>query len=416
MTDWKSTKFKGVRYREHPTRKRGINSDKYFAIRYQRDGKRTEEGLGWASEIDPKDQKHWTAEKAALVLADLKGAAKGLEAGPTRLAERRAIAQAKKEASDAEMKRLELENVTFGQFFEKTYQPISERSKKPETTRKEKEHFENWIKPIIGNKPLKDVKPFAIEQIKKNVLDAKKSPRTLEYILATIRQIWNLARRDGYVQEDSPTKNVKIPRIDNRRQRFLSPNEAKKLLEHLEVRDEKVYRMATVSLFAGLRAGEIFGLKWGHIDTERGIIHVVDPKGVKNRVAYMPAKLKEIFNRKPEVSQHDGFVFPGKDGNKIEDTPRSFFAAVKALGFNKGMPDSRMRVCFHTLRHTFASWHVAAGTDLYTLKELLGHSVMAMTERYAHLGMNAMQNATRNIEGLLEQSGEAGEVSATTVE
>ncbi len=412
MTTWKSTKFRGVRYREHPTRKHGIQSDKYFSIRYQRDGKRVEEGLGWASEMDPKDKKHWTAEKAALMLADLKAAAKGIEDGPTRLAEKRAIVQAEKEAVEAEKKRIEIESITFGQFFEKTYLPISETGKKLETTRKEKEHFHNWIQPIIGSAPLKDVKPFQIEKIKKNVLDAGKSPRTLEYILATIRQTWNLARRDGYVHDEAPTKNVKIPRIDNRRQRFLSPDEARALLDHLEIRDMMVYRMALVSLFAGLRAGEIFGLKWGHIDLDRGIIHVVDPKGVKNRVAYMPAKLMEMFGQMTQGS-HDDLIFKckdaktGKEGKQIENTPRAFFAALKDLGFNAGVSDPRRRVCFHTLRHTFASWHVASGTDLYTVKELLGHSVMAMTERYAHLGVNAMQSATRNIEGFIEQSGKA---------
>lgn len=63
--EWHSTGFKGVRYRKHPTRKHGVSYDKYFSIRYQRDGKRVEEGLGWASE-------KWTAEKAALTLAEIK--------------------------------------------------------------------------------------------------------------------------------------------------------------------------------------------------------------------------------------------------------------------------------------------------------------------------------------------------------
>ncbi len=49
-TEWKSTKFTGVRYREHPTRKHGIQKDKYYAVRYQKNGKRKEEGLGWASQ------------------------------------------------------------------------------------------------------------------------------------------------------------------------------------------------------------------------------------------------------------------------------------------------------------------------------------------------------------------------------
>jgi len=63
--EWHSTKHKGVRYRVHKTRKHGINYDRYFAIRYQKDGKRKEEGLGWLSE-------GWTLDDAVLKLTGLK--------------------------------------------------------------------------------------------------------------------------------------------------------------------------------------------------------------------------------------------------------------------------------------------------------------------------------------------------------
>ena len=53
---------------------------------------------------------------------------------------------------------------------------------------------------------------------------------------------------------------------------------------------------------------------------------------------------------------------------------------------------------FHTLRHTFASWLVMQGIDLFTVKELLGHQTIAMTERYAHLAPDAMRGAVSAIE------------------
>ena len=64
---WKKTKYPGVRYYEHATRKHGIRKDRYYAIRYQKEGKRKEEGLGWAS-------KGWTAEEANVELSELKKA------------------------------------------------------------------------------------------------------------------------------------------------------------------------------------------------------------------------------------------------------------------------------------------------------------------------------------------------------
>ena len=62
---WIGTKYPGIRYYEHPTRKHGIKRDRYYAIRYQKDGKRVEEGLGFTSE-------GWTLQKAVLQLAEFK--------------------------------------------------------------------------------------------------------------------------------------------------------------------------------------------------------------------------------------------------------------------------------------------------------------------------------------------------------
>lgn len=67
--------------------------------------------------------------------------------------------------------------------------------------------------------------------------------------------------------------------------------------------------------------------------------------------------------------------------------------------FNQGVNDPRQRVCFHTLRHTFASWLVEAGTSLYAVKELMGHADFDMTQRYSHLSPEGLRAAI----GVLEQ-------------
>ena len=88
----------------------------------------------------------------------------------------------------------------------------------------------------------------------------------------------------------------------------------------------------------------------------------------------------------------------------MKDTPIEFAEVVASLGLNNGITDRRQRVYFHTCRHTFASWHVTAGTDLYTVKELLGHSVIAMTERYSHLAPGTLQNATQTLERAIDSA------------
>ncbi len=386
---WKPSKYPGVRYYFHKTRKHGVQKDRYFAIRYQANGTRHEEGLGWASE-------GWSAEKASHELAELKKA-QTTGTGPSRLKEKRAAEEKRKEREKKEREKLDKESITFGQFFSNTYYPVAKTSKKHESYTKENQHFERWIKPVIGKLPLQKIQPFHIEKIKKKMLDAEKSPRMVQYVLATVRQVWNTARNHGIVVADSPTKPVKIPKIDNKRYRFLNRKEAEALLADLQMRDMNTYHMALLSLHCGLRAGEIFNLKWGHVDRERGMLYIVDPKGGTNRTAYMTKQIKFIFKRLIP-RENDEYVFLDAKGNKYKEIPYSFRTAVKDSGLNNGVTDSRQKVVFHTLRHTYASWLAESGTDLYTIKNLLGHGSIVMTERYSHLSRGALQNAVKKFD------------------
>ena len=115
MTQWYKAEYQGVRYRKHKERKHGIKFDRYFAIRYQRDGKRKEEGIGWASE-------GWTLEKVALLLAELKQAHKTGK-GPVRLSDKREIAEKKKQIDKAQEEQKTREGITFSQYFTDTYFP-----------------------------------------------------------------------------------------------------------------------------------------------------------------------------------------------------------------------------------------------------------------------------------------------------
>jgi integrase len=389
MSKWKPTKFPGVRYYDHPTRKHGVKFDQYFSIRYQRDGQRIEEGLGWSSE-------NMTAEKAAKQLGDLKEAARLGKADATRLQEKREIEKQRREQEAKEKKQIEKEGITFSQFFTKTYFPISKTSKKRESWKKEEEHFRLYLEPVLGLKPLKDIKPLTVERVKKNILDAGRSPRFLQYVLATFRQVWNMARRDGLVSEESPSRAVKIQKIENKRVRFLSPEEAGDLLAYLKKGNQTIHDMAFLSLFSGMRFGEVKSLKWGAVDLDRGLITIFDAKGSKTRTAFMTPEVRDMLNGRNKVNP-ESLVFSTFDGREYTDTPTTFREAVDALGFNKGITDPRQKVVFHTLRHSYASWLAEAGTDIYTIGKLLGHSTVQMSARYAHLGAGAMQEAVKRL-------------------
>jgi integrase len=389
---WKPTKFRGVRYREHPTRKHGIHPDRYFVIRYKQKGVSREEGVGWASE-------KWTAEKAAAKLADLKKAYKTGAGEPTRLSEAR---QAEKERRENERRakiRQEKENLTFGQYFTLTYFPIAKTSKKEVSWEKEESHFIHWIDPAIGKIPLKDLRPIHIERLKKNLLDAKKSARTIQYVFSTVRLVWNHAQKNRAIEGDSPTKAVTKPKVENKRIRFMDLDEASYFLNYLQGRDRAVYQMATISLYMGLRAGEIFNLKWKNLDRENGLLWVMDGKSGKSRAVYMPDQIKKLFKEMTPRNLED-LIFPGPKGEVLREIPMPFRTAVKKLGFNEGITDRRERFSFHSLRHSCASLLIQSGVDLYTVKEILGHGSIALTERYSHLADTALKEAANKMPSL----------------
>lgn len=388
---WISSKYPGVRFWEHPSRKHGIAQDKYFAIRYYVDGKRIEEGLGWSSQ-------GWTAKKAADERGTLLKAQRTGEGART-LQERRDSAEQKRRRERAAREQEKRDNITFKDFFEKTYFPISKTSKKPETYRKENELVKNWILPVIGNMSLKKISPFHIEKIKKNFLDAGRSPRTIQYCFAIFRHIWNTAKNYDIVIAESPTKRVKLPSFNNERQRFLTHTEADAVLKAVREKSEPLYQMSMISLYAGLRASEIFNLTWGDVFIDSGYLVLKDTKGGKSGFAYLTDELKQMFAEMRKIHKHNtDLIFVAREGKKVTSISNTFDRVIEDLGLNEGIYDRRQRVVFHTLRHTYASWLVQSGVDLYSVQKLMRHSNSKMTERYSHLGDNHLQAAVRRLQ------------------
>jgi integrase len=389
-----TTKTPGVRYKLHATRKHGVGPDKYFSIRYRVDGKLKEESLGWASE-------GWSEKKAAAVLAELK-ANHTLANGPRTLEEKRDIESARRE--EAERQRLEeaARNITFAEVFERYLAHSRNNKRSPKSWQREESLFRLWIEPAIGNRPMREIRPLHLEKIKKGMTAAGRSPRSIQYCLAVIRQVFNYALNNDLVACKNPagsTGGVKRPTLDNRRTRFLTREETTALLAELAGRSTDVHDMALFSLQTGARAGEVFSLTWGDIDLFQGTALLRDTKSNKNRPLFLTDEVKNMLaRRRPADAKPTMLVFPDRNGNKVVQISDSFNRAIDKLGLNQDITDRRDKVTFHSLRHTYASQLVQAGVDIYHVKELLGHSTITLTERYSHLSDSALKQAALKIQ------------------
>ena len=390
------TTFPGVRYREHKTRKHGIRADRYFFIRSRLEGKTKEEGAGWASE-------GMTASKAAELLSMLKSNIRsGLR--PQSLAEMRGMAEEARQAEEKAARLAARASVTFAEFWEAEYLPFAAATKKERTVREEEGLYRRELEKPLGSLPVRDISPFMVERLAHDAQGAGKAAATVRHIVALIRQVWNLAASRGVVAGESPTKRVRLPKQDNRRMRFLTEEEARLLLEVLADRSMDTHDSAVLSLFAGLRAGEIHALTWGDVNLDAGTLYIRDPKNKVSRHAFITPEIRAMLVRRGMDGMKRGnFVFPPTKGQQRAQVSSTFERVVKELGFNEGIEDARDKVVFHSLRHTFASWLVQRGVPLYTVAELMGHTTLEMTKRYSHLAPDTMRAAAMGLSGILDK-------------
>jgi integrase len=421
MSKWIKSAFKGVRYREHPTRKHGLQRDRYYSIRIKLDGKDKEEGLGWASEwkastSEIKESLKRGGEKLPDVLTeqvaseirDKLQTAKRYGVGAVTLAERRVKAsQERKDRQELEAQQTR-EALTFSEFFTAHYAPHACQDKKHCSFRREDALFRNWISKAIGNRPLRKIGVVDLERLKRIMAEGKLKPRTIEYALAVVRQVFNHARRTGFYESESPTRLVKKPKVNNARLRYLEHAQADTLLKELAGISPDVRDMALLSLHCGLRFGEAAALAWSNVDLSKGLLTLLDTKHGDRQVP-MTAQVRAMLEGRAWDGP-SGLVFPARGGGLRGRISKTFMQAVDGLGLNAGREDARERVCFHTLRHTFASWHVLAGTDLYTLGRLMGHKTPSMTARYGHLSPEGAARATRAFEASMEQQSKKSKV------
>ncbi len=385
--------YPGVRYREHDTRKHGVMKDRYFFVRYRLHGKSVEEGVGWAT-------KGMTAKKANAILAELQNNHR-LGVGPQTLRAKQELEQERLAAVKEKKAKLEKEALTFAAFWRDIYFPQAEHDKKFTSVEREKNLFRIWIDPVIGHLPLKAVSPFEIEKVKKNMAGAGQSQRSIQYALAVTRQVFHHACRLGYYEGDPPTAKVKWPKVDNAKLRYITQEEANKLLEALKVKSPTVHDMSLISLHCGLRFDEIASLEWQDINLEEGFILVRDPKNKSSRMSFMTAAVRGTLSQK-ERGEPDEKVFSLK-ADKRNRISRTFDRVVSDLKLNDGVKDPRLRLTFHSLRHSYASFLAMQGVSLLTIKEALGHKSLAMAMRYSHLAPTALKETARVVEKALKQ-------------
>ena len=157
------------------------------------------------------------------------------------------------------------------------------------------------------------------------------------------------------------------------------------------------YRAAlSISYGAGLRASEVCNLTTGDIDSDRMLIHVVQGKGRKDRKVMLSPGLLDLLRDYWCEARPEGWLFPGKPKiNPISPRQlnRAFTSAKRMAGINKP-------ATLHTLRHSFATHLLEAGTDVRVIQVLLGHAKLTTTAQYTKVATKMIRDTTSPFEAL----------------
>ncbi|UJX41176.1 site-specific integrase [Desulfovibrio sp. JY] len=368
------TKFTGVYRRVSDTRRHNGKPDICFDINHRDStGRLVWEKVGWASE-------GYTAQMAS----DIRGERIRIERHTGVLPERR-----KKSA------------MTMGDawaIFKEKWLPNLAHP------RDEESRYTCHIAPRFSSTPLDRITPLALETFKQELLGKGLAPASARLILGDIRRIYRKLISWNLYSGTVPTDGLKMPRADNARIRYLTPDEAERLLDALKTRSPSWWRMAMISLHTGMRIGEILSLRGSDINLPSRVVHVRDAKA-GTRMAHMTDAVAPVFEDVMPATP-DGLLFCSREGKplRVTDTSNTFAKVIKTLGFNDGLTDRRQKVVFHTLRHTFCSWLAIQGVPLYTIGELVGHSSLEMTKRYSHLCPDTKRKAISHVE-VMAQNG-----------
>jgi integrase len=189
-----------------------------------------------------------------------------------------------------------------------------------------------------------------------------------------------------------------MPKVDNLVTEQLDGEQLKYLLKAIaEDQHEQAGPMMKVALFTGMRRSEIFRLKWQDLDFENEQIRLTNTKSGKTKFIPMNELSKPLFKSIPKNSE---LVFPGRNGKQWGSIGKS----VNKIKERAGLPRSFRSL--HGLRHSFATMLAGRGVDLLTISKLLGHSDVAVTQRYAHLTDKAKQQASNIAAEVIKQAAE----------
>jgi integrase len=250
------------------------------------------------------------------------------------------------------------------------------------------------------------------------------SDKTISHHHRLISAILSKAKKERIIPFNVALEHANAPKVAKKEAKFLDDEEARRLVELLLQEDDiRVKTAILLSLYSGVRRGELCGLSWGDVDENKGIIHILRASQYLNRIGVVEVPTKNESSKRPiklppfifqtlreykkwwlEQRMINGDRWKGEaerlfikaDGKPINpDTINYWFNKfIEKHGLEHFTP--------HSLRHTFSTLQIMAGVNIRTLQQRTGHAqASTLTNIYAHAIKTAEEAAAEVLDDIL---------------
>ena len=273
------------------------------------------------------------------------------------------------------------------------YRPIFEAKK---SARDEKRFAKFW-KRVLGSTRARDVVPGDIEQLRRDKHRTGLAGATVNRYTAFLKRIFNLAIQD-YLLDSNPVGSGRVKPFgeNGSRDRVILPEEERLICAQLD----PLYRAGfLISLYSGLRMGELITLTRADVDLRRNLFLLGETKAGKVQTATISPVAREAALYAMAAHKEDFLMkSPSVAGTHISERSLHdrLIKAVAAAGIEV-KPAREGGITWHATRHTFVTRLTENGTNIGTVKELARHSTITMTNEYLHVASDVNHQALRDL-------------------
>lgn len=269
-----------------------------------------------------------------------------------------------------------------------------------------------YVEPEFGRLPLTKITLGAAQKLHRDMVDIHGlAPASADHMAKLLKQAMTYAELLNLIPS-SPVSKIRLFNVDNREERLMTNQQLKKLMAILDSDKNRTVCLAIKFLyFTGARVSEALHARWEEIDlaTRTWSIQASNSKSKRRRSVPLSDAAITVLDALKSKGKSE-WLFTSSRGGRMTTIAKVWIRLRREAGLEGTLKGGRS-LRLHDARHAAASAMVSSGQSLYSVQKILGHSDPSVTQRYAHLSTEALQDAANSIgsyvEKALEEAGDS---------